>query len=396
MVTAPFFVFSVVFVVAFVIPYLSLAIPSLRMPTAILEIVCGILLGKSGLQFVLPPQWIGVITKLGLLYLMFLAGLEIRTSSAADLPGQGSKRQQVALASVHFAMTLALSLLAGHLLARFGMATSPLFIGLMLATTSLGVVVPILKETGLIVSDLGQTLLLAALFADFGTVALVPFTLHTQGTQAGNPLWTLAWLGVLGVALYLAGRLLLRTQVLRSRAARTQQLGVRGALAIMGISAAVSQSQGGGVILGGFVAGLVCSLLAGRAHEGLRRKLEVLGYSFFLPLFFVTVGLNMDLSHIHFQQMVTWLPAYLAVAFAVKLLATLTFRPWYRGRVVLAAGALMSTRFTLVIAVALTAAASGVISGTEEGVLIATALVTVIVSPLAFTALMPKNPDQPM
>jgi len=391
MLTAPFFTFALVFAIAFIMPFIALSIPAFRLPSAILEILCGMLVGKSGLHLILPPDWLHVITKLGLLYLLFLAGLEIRLHNDSDDDSGTGKRQQVLTAAVHFAATLGLSLLAGRILNYFGMASSPLFTGLMLATTSLGIVVPILKESGWLEKPLGQTLLLAALFADFGTVALIPFTLHVHGLSSGHPALTLMTLTALGVLLYLSGKKVLATKVLYRTTARSQQLGVRGALALMGVSGAVSQALGGGVILGGFVAGFVCSLLAGEVHEALRKKLEMIGYSFFLPLFFVTVGMDLDLSHIHFMQMVSWLPFYLLAAFAIKLIAAAALWPRYKWRYLLASGALLSTRFTLVIAVALTAARAGVITGTEEGALIGMALFTVVVSPLTFMALLPTT-----
>lgn len=78
MLSSPFFTFSTVFVIAFAMPIFALLIPKLRIPTAILEIICGILVGRGGFHLVLPPDWMKVVTKVGLLYLMFLAGLEIR------------------------------------------------------------------------------------------------------------------------------------------------------------------------------------------------------------------------------------------------------------------------------------------------------------------------------
>ncbi|MCY0875062.1 MAG: cation:proton antiporter [Firmicutes bacterium] len=393
MLTSPFFTFAFVFVIAFLMPFIALSVPAFRMPTAILEILCGVLVGRSGLHVILPPDWLHVITKLGLLYLMFLAGLEIRTQSPDGQANTGNKREQVILALAHFVATMAVALAAGHLLQMFGMSTSPLFTALMFATTSLGVVVPILKESGWMDRPLGQTLLLSALFADFGTVALVPFTLNVPGLSTGHPLFAIVALTVLGILLYFGGKKVLQAPVLAKRSARTQQLGVRGALALMGISGAISQAFGGGMILGGFVSGFVCSLLAKAEHEVLRKKLEILGYSLFLPLFFITVGMDLDVSHIAFGQLLSWLPAYLLLAFLVKGVASLTLWPCYKGRELSAAGALLSTRFTLVIAVALTAAKSHIISGTEEGTLIAMALGTVLLSPMLFLALLPQKQD---
>ncbi len=392
MLTSPFLTFATVFVIAFAMPVLALAIPKLRLPTAILEIACGVLVGAGGFRIVLPPDWLRVVTRIGLLYLMFLAGLEIRLPTGRrDNPGK-SAHAGVTLplfygAVVSLAITVALALAASHALAYFGMTRNPNLTALILSTTSLGVVVPILKETELIDRPFGQLLLLSALLADFSTVVAASFVLQGHASPKGSLLVQLSVLSILAILLYSAGKVILRHLNLRQRIVRVSQLGVRGALAIMAICGAAALWLHAEVILGGFVGGLVCSLLAEEKHEALREKLEIVGYSLFLPLFFITVGMELDLSHVSFASVLMDLPLYAAIAFLVKIGAATAFLPFLSKRQTAAAGVLMSTRFTLVVAVATLAARGGIIDGTEEGLLIATAMVTVLIAPPLFSLL---------
>lgn len=398
MTASPFFTFVAIFVIAFLAPLFVMTIPALRFPTAIVEIIAGIAVGKSGLHAVATPDWMRIVTRIGLLYLMFLAGLEIRMpallnrrkaaaiSLAGGRPGAGGDALVMAAASL--TVTGALALLSGHALFRLGLTDSADLCALVFATTSLGVIVPVLKETGLSERPLGQTLLLSALFADFVTVALVSVVLRAPGRAEGNPAFQVAALAGVASILYIAGRFLLQRIGYKKRVARVSQIGVRGALAIMAICGGTALALHAEVILGGFASGFVCSLLAGEDHDILRHKLEVLGYSLFLPLFFVTVGMELDLTHVRFDAVLTRLPVYVALAFAVKLGSSLVYRPFFPWRETVASGLLMSTRFTLVIAVAMIAERLQIISGTEEGTLIATAMATVLIAPLLFAGVM--------
>lgn len=388
MITSSLFSFAIIFLIAFTTPLLALFVPALKIPAAVLDIAAGIALGRTGFHLVVTPEWFTDMTKLGLLYLMFLAGLEIRIgphASAGQAVPSSNHPPAVVLAAASFIATGALSLAVAHLFQTLGLTHNANLVALLLATTSLGVVLPILRSTGWLRQPLGQVILLSALFADFGTVAL------TSGVLAGaglSPLRLLEQVGTLVLsagAIVVFGRWFLKRPGFWRKTVVQSELGVRAALAVMGICGALALLTGAEVILGGFVAGLACSVLAGDSHPALRRKLDVLGYSLFLPLFFVSVGLQMDLRGIHWGSLIVWLPIYVTAAFFVKIIAALVYKPYYSWAQTLGVGVLMSTRFTLVIAVAMLATRVGAIDGTEEGALIGMALLTVMIAPIAFT-----------
>ncbi|MCY0869933.1 MAG: cation:proton antiporter, partial [Firmicutes bacterium] len=390
MLSSPFFTFAGVFIIAFAMPILAIMLKGMRIPTAVLEILCGIAVGRSGWHLIPTPDWMNVITKVGLLFLMFLAGLEIRSTSLRAR-GDGQRKTGIVVGATLLS-TAVLAIAAALFLSRLSLTHSVAFTALILATTSLGIVVPILKERGQTERPLGQTILLCALFADFATVFFAAGIVRHTDTDAIALGRQFVLVLAEGGALYAGGKLLLTHVPLRGQVARVSQLGVRGALAMMAMCGGMALAMGSEVILGGFVAGFVCSLLAGDQHEALRRKLEVLGYSLFLPLFFITVGMQLDLRDVHLQAIALRLPILIGIAFAVKMLAALPLKTAFTWRETLAAGAIMSTRFTLVMAVAVVAARHGVVSVTEEGTAIAMALATVLVAPILFAAILHDAP----
>ncbi len=380
--TSALLTFSLAFVISFATPLLVRFAPWLRMPTAVLEILLGIAVGKSGAHMIATPDWLRVVTRIGLLYLMFLAGLEIRPPAATPEQSRWHPEFLPALASL--LASGAIALLSARLLYWLGFAENVNFTALILTTTSLGIIVPILRERGLIARPVGQTLLLSAMAADFTTAVLISAVLHPDRTGWSALVLQLIGLIALGTLLFAGGRWLLRRLSPSDPVVRSSQLGVRGALAMMGICGAATVVLHAEIIAGGFVGGFVCSLLAGKSHSALRLKLETMGYALFLPLFFVTVGMQLDLTRVRFAAVILQLPIYLLLGILVKMGAALAFRSFFSWRTSIAAGFLMSSRFTLVMAAAVIAEQNGVIGATEQGTLIAMALATVFLGPLLF------------
>jgi len=166
----------IVLLIAFAVPIFLSRIKHLSIPIAVGEIVAGMIVGRSGFSFVPPDDLlVGIFANFGIVFLMFLSGMEIDFNSlrsSAPTPGR-SGRKVLWLALSHFALTLCLASVAAYFLVRFGLATNRWIMALILSTTSLGVVVPVLKETNLIGQRLGQCILVSAVLADFATMLLI-------------------------------------------------------------------------------------------------------------------------------------------------------------------------------------------------------------------------------
>src|SRR4051794_12907115 len=145
--------------VAFAAPFLLGLAPRLRLPSVVVEIVAGIVIGPSVLGWVHVDEPIAVLSLIGLALLLFLAGLEIEFE---HLRGRVLK-----LAFGGWAASFAIAVVAGLILKGAGLVDSPLLVAIILAATSLGIIIPVLKDAGEIASPFGQLVVAAGTIADF-------------------------------------------------------------------------------------------------------------------------------------------------------------------------------------------------------------------------------------
>src|SRR5439155_17551736 len=165
----------IVSAVAFLAPMALGVFPRIRLPAVVLEIVIGILIGPSALGWVKPDLPIQILSVIGLGFLLFLAGLEV---DPAHLRGR-----LLRLPLAGFVLSLAIGVGIGLILHASGQVRSPLLIGITLVATSLGLVVPVLKDAGQSSTDFGQLVIAGGTVADFGAVILL--TLFFSGEASG-------------------------------------------------------------------------------------------------------------------------------------------------------------------------------------------------------------------
>lgn len=385
---------------AFVVPLLVSRARRARIPCVVGEILAGILVGQSGLRLVGHDTVLQVLSMLGFAYLMFLSGLEVDFEALllrADGQRQTWKERlghPLSLGVLAFVLTLLLSLLAGWALSSLDAADDPWLMALILSTTSLGLVMPVLKERGLTTTNYGQAVLVAAVAADFATMLLVSVyvLLRAQGLTLELLLVFLLFVAF-GMA-YRVARLLRRRfpglGFVEGIAQSTAQLDVRGAIAIGLAFIVLARSLGVEMILGAFLGGSLISLLIGKRAADMRHRLDALGYGFFIPIFFIMVGVNFDLASLFSSsRTLLLLPALLVLAYAIKFVAALIYRVAYNWRKTVAAGALLSSRLSLIIAVAAIGLELGSIDSATNSAIILVAIATCTLSPLAFNRLLP-------
>lgn len=394
----------VVSLLAFAVPLFVSRLRRFRLPVVVGEILVGILIGRSGLGLVHYDSWLQFLAEFGFAFLMFLSGLEIdfnllRAGSTAETTDAGKhtwRRNPMVLAGVTFGLTLVLALGVSFALSAAGLIRYPWMMMLVLSTTSLGMVVPVLKERGETATRFGQTLLLSALVADFATMLLI--TLAAGLLSGGTTLrlfLVLLLLGAFAAAVRLGTWAVRSERVLKAvgnLAKGTSQLPVRGSLALMLVFVALSEQLGTEVILGAFLAGVLLSLLLRGGGVELRHKLEAFGFGFFIPVFFIMVGVRFDLRALIARpeglQLAFWL---ILGALLIKLGASLPFRWLVSWRETLAGGSLLASRLSLIIAAAEIGLRLGLFSETVHASIICVALVTCLVGPLGFQALMPRQ-----
>lgn len=387
---------------AFLVPLGLSRFRKVRVPIVVGEILVGILVGRSGLQLIHHDSWLEFLAEFGFAYLMFLSGLEVDFSllSGAVRNGDRKAANPLRIAGLTFGLTLLLAGAVAFGLTAAGLIRQPWMMLLVLSTTSLGMVVPILKERGMTGTSFGQTILVAALVADFATMLLITMV---AGWISSGPTLRL-FLSLLLVGVFVGflrlGQVLTRSSgllhALRELSHATAQIQVRGSLALMLIFVALSEQLGTEVILGAFLAGVLLSLFTQEGGAEVRHKLEALGFGFFIPIFFIMVGVRFDVRAL-FAQPEGWMLAVLMVlgAFVIKLGAALPFRAMASGRETLAAGFLLSSRLSLIIAAAEIGLRLGLFSETVRAAAICVALVTCMAGPFGFQFLMPGTTSRP-
>ena len=162
-----------VMAVAFAAPLVLGLFPRLQLPSVVLEIVAGIVIGPSVLGWVEVDQAVEVVALIGLAFVLFLAGLEIEFEKL--------RGPLLRLTAAGFALSFAIALAVSLLLSAGGLVDTPLLVAIILCATSLGVLVPVLKDAGEIASTFGQLIIAAASIADFGAIILLSLFFSGEG-----------------------------------------------------------------------------------------------------------------------------------------------------------------------------------------------------------------------
>jgi Kef-type K+ transport system membrane component KefB/Trk K+ transport system NAD-binding subunit len=387
---------------AFLVPLMLSRLKRLRLPIVVGEILAGILVGRSGFRLVEHEDpLLHLLAELGFVFLMFLSGMEVDFSTLwlsrrkADPKSSSHERWgPLSLGALNFLGTVVLSALAGWGLWKLELVHNAWMMALILSTTSLGVVVPVLKEHGLSSGRYGQTLLIAALIADFVTMLLITVLV---AVLSGGAAMRILLIGVLFGAfflLYRLGSFLNRVTVVRRTLEElshaTAQIKVRAAFALVLVFVALSEVIGAEVILGAFIAGAIIAMLRTERDIGLLHQLEGIGFGFFIPVFFIMVGVNFNLPSLLTSEGALWLlPLLLLAAVVVKLVPAIVFRLAYSWKESLAAGVMLSARLSLIIAAAAIGTRLEVISDSVNAAIILVAIITVTTAPAIFLRLVP-------
>jgi Kef-type K+ transport system membrane component KefB len=373
--------------VAFAAPFLLGLFPSLRLPSVVVEIVAGIVIGPSVLGLVEVDQVIEVIALVGLGFVLFLAGLEIEFEKL--------RGQVLRLTALGFVLSFGIAVVVALGLSAGGLVETPLLVAIILCATSLGVIVPVLKDSGEISSPFGQLIVAAASIADFGAIILLTLFFSGEG-GVGSTLLLLGALLVLAIVVFATERSMrIKSDLLRLQDT-TAQIRIRAAIVMFVGFAAVAEELGFEVILGTFIAGAIISLLDRdevMTHPDFRRKLEAIGFGFFIPVFFVTSGVRFDLEALVAEASnLAMVPVFLAALLLVRGVPALLYRRLLDGRRTAVAGILQATSLPFIVAAGAIGMELGLIGAAESAALIGAGLLSVLVFPVAGLALLRVTP----
>jgi Kef-type K+ transport system membrane component KefB len=251
------------------------------------------------------------------------------------------------------------------------------------------VLVPVLKDSGQISSTFGQLIIAAGTIADFGAVILLSIFFSGEG-GVGSTLLLISGLVLVAIAVLIAVRGAEHSMTIRSDLLRLQdttaQIRVRGAIVLLIGFAAIADKLGLESILGAFMAGAILSLLdrdQAMTHPDFRRKLEAVGFGIFIPVFFVTSGVNYDLNALlESASNVIMVPIFLAALVAVRGIPALLYRRVLDARERVALAMFCSTQLPLVIAITSVAQQTGHMRASTAAALIGAAVLSTLVYPI--------------
>ena len=359
---------------AFVLPLVGQRI---KIPGIVLEIAYGITVGPV-LGWVDSSEFISGLAILGFLLLMFLSGFEIELDTFRE---KGFRT--LALPMSIYLLTVITSF---YLISSLGY---PIFLALVLCTTSVDIVITILRSDGTIKTKYGQTLFMVALLADILT--LLAATVYASFINAGG-----LSISNLNVVLYFIVVIML-LRILRRVAWWNPQLfsrmfdgndpdelGIRSSIALMLVLVGVSVFFDIEPILGAFLAGTIFAFTFSNRGT-LESSLKGFSYGFLIPIFFINIGLNYDISVFTETQFFVEVGYLFLIAVGVKFIpALLLVFSKIKFRDMLAGGFLLSARFSLIIAMAEIGVHLDLISKELEQQIILLAVSTSTFSPIFF------------
>lgn len=372
----------VIFLVALTAPLIAAVVPHKSVPEVVFLLAFGALLGPHMAGLIQVTEGVETVSELGLAFLFLLAGYEINPREFASGMGKTA------------AGTWLTSLVVGFLLVALMQRETPsslhdIALAIALTTTAYGTLAPILKERGLTESPVGKAVTAHGVAGELLPIVAIAILLSTRASwQSVLILIIFALIAVLiavvpAKARKAGRRVVVAIENLRDTNAQTA---VRSVIVILMALIALCSFFGLDVVLGGFAAGFVLRFIIPEGDTALEHKIEVVGFSFFIPVFFVVSGAGINLagvfdnpgllvSFIGMLVLARTVPVYLST-FVSK--DTRGFSVFQRLDV-----AFYSTMaLPLIVAIANIATAGGFMTDADSSTLITAGALTILIMPV--------------
>uniref|UniRef100_UPI003F561D9D monovalent cation:proton antiporter family protein n=1 Tax=Lactobacillus acidophilus TaxID=1579 RepID=UPI003F561D9D len=377
-----------VVLLALVIPIFMARFQISTVPTAVAEIIVGIIIGSSGFNLIISTHDLTFLSNLGVTLLMFLSGMEIdfdilqRKDSSKSKSHAGKTVNPIKIAVTAFGGIMVMAVVLAFALRAMGLFSEVMLAAIILMTVALGVVIATLKEKDILNRPIGQTVLLTAVLGEVIPLLLLTIYASINGGNA-EQLWLI-------ILLFLAAIFLLRRfkqpYVWFAKITKaTTQLDIRLAFFLIFALVTVAQTVGAENILGAFLAGMVMKLL--EPSEATKDKLTSIGYGFFIPIFFIMTGVGLNLRSLFGKpSSLMLLPVLVIFLLIAKLPVVLTYMRYFQKRNAFAGGFLTATTITIVLPTLQVARKLHAITSTQSDAFILAAVIVCILSPIVFNS----------
>ena len=377
-----------VVLLALVIPIFMARFQISNVPTAVAEIIVGIIMGSSGFNLITSTHDLTFLSNLGVILLMFLSGMEIdfdllqRKNNPKGKSQAGKTVDPLKTAITAFIGIVIMAFVLAYVLRLTGLFSEVMLAAIILMTVALGVVIATLKEKDILGRPIGQTILLTAVLGEVIPLLLLTIYASINGGNA-EQLWLIILLFV--AAIFLLRRFKQPYLWFAKITKSTTQLDIRLAFFLIFALVTVAETVGAENILGAFLAGMVMKLL--EPSEATKDKLTSIGYGFFIPIFFIMTGVRLNLrSFLTHPSALMLLPVLVIFLLLAKLPVVLTYMRFFEKRNAFAGGFLTATTITIVLPTLQVARRLHAITSTQSDAFILAAVIVCILSPIVFNS----------
>lgn len=362
--------------------FLGLASRRVHMPAVVGALLAGIILGPSCLGVVTQTDFLGKTAEIGVIILMFLSGLE---TDLEELKENG-------VASFIIAMIGVIIPLVGGALTYYFMnpegessinILKAIFVGVTLTATSVSITVETLRELGKLSGRMGTTILGAAVIDDIiGIVVLTAITSMSGGSDVSLPIVLLkillffCFIGIVTIAVFTAKKIFHGIKMRR-----------RISIYVLGfcfiLSFCAEEFFGVADITGAYFAGVILCNFG--AKEYIDQKFDILGYLFFSPIFFASIGLKTNLTElVQNPHIILFAVMLLIVAIATKIIGCGIGAKLckFNNKEALAIGIGMVSRGEVALIVAQKGANSGLLESNMFPAIVFMVIVTTLITPV--------------
>lgn len=352
-------------------------IPGLtNVPVVAIELGMGVLVGPSVAGLVASDGIIDFLSRLGLAFLFFRAGFEFRLKSV----GADALR----LGLIAWSASLGLAAVAVTLLYLIGFITAPVLIAIALSTTAFGILLPVLRQTNAVGEDLKRYVLGAAAVGEIGPLLLLSVAL-AKDHRLDQVLITLLFVALSVGCIFLVARFRSEqtSSLILRRLADDEILPVRASLVLLLGFVYLANRFGIEIVIGAYAAGLAVAMLVhGTEAEVLEERLTMIGSGFFVPVFFIASGAELDLSTlVSSPGSMARLAVFCLLFLCIRAIPLHLYGKALDKRDMPAFALLTSVTLSLVVAIAYLGVRKGQLSTENASALVGAAVLTVTVFP---------------
>lgn len=390
----PYWPLFIIFIIAWLVPLTLSRLKITKVPAVIVEIIMGVLIGPYVFGLVAGSPIVDFLAQTGFLFLIFLSGLEIDVDKIlSSFPKGGVKLSDIIKNSLLISLfiyfgSLILSALFAWLISLF-ITIDVVFIAILLPTVALSITVPILKADGELNRKFGQIMLMEGAIATVMSIIII--SVYSGILQNGFEVELLLFTVIFGafIIVYVLGKRLVKLKTFQSLLYRLEhaasQIRVRGTVALLLFFVVIAHLINTELVMGAFFAGTLLSLFVNKERSALLFKLDGMSYGFFIPIFFIMVGVKLDLSALsQFNESIPFILTILFGFFITQIIPTLIMTKVFGLKKALTGGLLLSARLGLSIATAQIGLSLNVISSADNAGIVTASIFASLLAPLGY------------